>query len=100
MTTRTPYHLNVLGPFYVENDCCTMCGVPWDRAPELFGYNDEHCWVKQQPRTEAELETMFDVMATQELGCIRYRGSDPKTLLRLTDLGKARYCDHITGDKR
>jgi len=100
VSKRTPYHLNVLGPFYVEDGCCTSCGVPWARAPELFQYDDQQCFVKQQPRNETELDAMLDVMATQELGCVRYRGSDPKILLRLTDLGEAGSCDHITGDNR
>jgi len=27
---------NAPGEFYVEKDCCTLCGVPWTIAPELF----------------------------------------------------------------
>lgn len=95
MSERKPYHLNVIGPFYVEDSCCTSCGVPWDRAPRLFDWNEEQCWVKQQPRDDAELDTMLDVMSTQELGCIRYRGDNPDLLRRLSDLGEAASCDHI-----
>ena len=35
-TNRTSYRLNVIGPFYVEDGCCTLCAVPDAIAPELF----------------------------------------------------------------
>jgi hypothetical protein len=96
VTERTPYHLNVIGPFYVEDGCCTTCDVPIDNAPELFEYDENQCYVKQQPRTREELDRMLLVMRSQELGCIRYRDNDPEILGRLTDLGAATSCDRIS----
>jgi len=37
MTTVKPHRLNVIGDFYVADDCCTACDVPeaeaqWDGA--------------------------------------------------------------------
>jgi hypothetical protein len=55
---RKRYRLNVVGPFYVEDGCCTLCGVPGVTAPSLFGgfgpdgsvlEGIEQCWVKRQP---------------------------------------------------
>ncbi|MFO0618176.1 MAG: ferredoxin [Polyangiaceae bacterium] len=68
------YHLNVVGDFYVEADCCTHCGVPRATAPTLFDEDDAQCFVARQPANEQELKRMLDVLAGQELGCIRYAG--------------------------
>lgn len=86
--------LNVVGPFYVEDDCCTMCGVPPHFAPALFGENDhEHCYVQRQPETAEELEAMLSVIAIQELGCVRYGGADPAILRHLVERGEGNQCD-------
>jgi ferredoxin len=66
------------GGFVVEYDCCTLCGVPWHVAPDLFDYDDRGCWVKRQPQTPDEHLRMLEVLETQELMCIRYKGSDPE----------------------
>jgi ferredoxin len=66
---------NVRGEFYVEKDCCLLCGVPWHIAPELFGYDDSGCWVTRQPATADERHKMLQVIDTQELDCIRRRGT-------------------------
>ena len=88
-----PHALNVLGPFYVEDGCCTMCGVPEHLAPTLFGEDDSHCFVKQQPRSASELDAMLRVVASQELGCVRYRGTDEPIIRRLVEAGEADQCD-------
>lgn len=80
---------NVGGDFYVERDCCTLCGVPWHFAPTLFDHDEMGCWVAKQPTTEDEERLMVKVCATQELGCIRYRGSDVRVLSLLQDSGAA-----------
>ena len=41
--TRKPHALNVIGPFYVEDGCCTMCGVPIEYGRGLFGEVAELC---------------------------------------------------------
>jgi ferredoxin len=71
---------NVPGDFFVEAECCTLCGVPWSEAPDLFRYDDDHCWVSRQPVTADEQRRMLRVIQLQDLGCIRYRGSDRKIL--------------------
>jgi hypothetical protein len=99
---RQRHALNAPGDFYVEDDCCTLCGVPGVSAPELFGgfaadgTVDEgvrHCWVKRQPQSGAELDAMIDTMARQELGCIRYGGSDAAIVARVTAVGEAAQVD-------
>lgn len=91
---RPRYRLNVVGDFYVEHGCCTFCGVPAATAPELFGGFErdgtvsedvEQCWVKKQPSTGDELAAMIETVKRQELGCIRYCGSDADIRQRLRD---------------
>ena len=83
-----PYPLNVEGPFYVEDGCCTSCGIPEGTAPGLFAWSgDGHCFVARQPENPAELEGMVEVVNCAELDCIRYRGADPSILRRLVENG-------------
>lgn len=74
--TSKRYHLNVAGDFYVEDGCCTACGVPTAEAPDLFEDGAEQCYVRRQPVTSEEKRRMFEVLYMQELGCIRYGGRD------------------------
>lgn len=92
-SNRKRYRLNVIGPFYVEDGCCTLCDVPNSLAPELFGGSDDHCYVKRQPQTPDEIDAMVYVMVSQELGCIRYAGSDEALLRRLAENGEGDQCD-------
>ena len=87
------YHLNVIGPYYVVDGCCTACGVPESVAPELFGGAHDHCFVKQQPQSTDEVDAMLNVIVAQDLGCIRYAGSDEKVLRRLAESGESAQCD-------
>lgn len=94
MPPKKRYALNVIGPFYVEDGCCTSCGVPQSIAPALFAENEhDHCYVRRQPVGDPETDAMLRVIATQELGCIRYGGSDPAILRRLVECGGADQCD-------
>src|SRR5690349_11132443 len=97
MTARPPHHLNVVGNFYVETDCCLACGVPQWIAPELFAPLEEHdqCFVKKQPQTPEELDQMIEVMATQDLGCIRYRGRHEATIRRILEVCEADAIDPL-----
>jgi hypothetical protein len=47
-------------------------------------------FVRRQPETSSELDALLRVVETQELGCVRYRGSDPMILRRA---GEAAHCD-------
>jgi hypothetical protein len=86
---------NAAGPFYVLNGCCTACGVPTAIAPELFEFDStDHCFVKRQPSSNAEMEKALHVLRGQELGCVRYRGTDEAILRRLAEAGDADQCDH------
>ncbi len=95
MTKKYKAHpKNAAGSFYVVNGCCTACGVPDVLAPALFAYDkDNHCFVKRQPQTSKELESALDVIVGQELGCIRYGGSDEDVLRRLAEVGESNQCD-------
>ena len=95
MPARHP--LNVLGPFYVVDGCCTLCGVPDGEAPELFGVADRHCYVQRQPADERELARMLNAIAGAEFQCIRYGGSDPGVRARIAALGEPGLCDPAPG---
>lgn len=97
-----PYPDNVDGDFFVENGCCTLCDVPMVEAPDLFAYafgadgKPDHCYVSRQPTTDVELDKMVAAIRCAELQCIRYRGSDPILLERLSGLGESDICDAIS----
>jgi len=89
-----PHPENAAGPFYVEDGCCTACGVPEAIAPELFAWDgNSHCFVKRQPVTPSETDKALQVVAHAELSCIRYRGLDPEVLVRFAELGEPGLCD-------
>ncbi len=96
MRAARPHRLNVVGPFYVSDDCCTACGVPEAEAPELFAWEEgtSHCYVSRQPSNPDELARMVRAVAAAELSCIRYRGRDPVILAALADIGEIAQCDH------
>ena len=96
MRKRIP--ANVPGDFYVESECCTLCGVPFVTAPSLFGqipHADGYgeCYVKKQPTSPSELDAMIETIAAAELRCIRYAGSDLTIRRRLADIGEGDVCD-------
>lgn len=78
---------------YVDTECCLSCGVPWDLAPEIFADGEETCVVKRQPATPTEYRRVLRVFRTQDLGCVRYGGQDPRVLRILRRAGCAFDCD-------
>jgi hypothetical protein len=89
-----PHSLNIVGPFYVVDGCCTACGVPEATAPEMFGYDSAaHCYVRRQPESSDEVERALQAIRRQELGCVRYRGTDRVILRRLAEAGESGSCD-------
>ena len=92
--TRHPR--NAAGDFYVEHDCCTLCGVPWSIAPELFDHNNAGCWVSRQPQLREEQARIIEVIATQELNCIRYGGRDPAVLNGLANAMGLQQADYAS----
>jgi hypothetical protein len=72
--------------FYVQQRCCTSCGVPQAIAPDLVGWRDENqqlnCYWIKQPETADELDRAIKILHTQELGCHRYSGDDLAILKR------------------
>jgi len=93
--SRTRFHLNVVGDFYVEDGCCLACGVPEDLAPDLFASDGaHHCYVQRQPRTPEEVGRMVEVFVCQDLECIRYAGTDSVVRRSLRKRGAAVACDY------
>lgn len=93
MTRKRPerYHLNVVGDFFVEKDCCTMCGVPSWIAPSLFADDGCQCYVAKQPSSAAEHEQMYEVLASQDLDCVFYEGRDETVLAKLEEIDEGRH---------
>lgn len=78
MTRSNAMHpKNAPGDFQVVHGCCVLCGVPWQVAPELFSFDKEGCWVTRQPQDATQVQKMLRVIASGEMDCIRYVGSDP-----------------------
>lgn len=89
-----PHPKNVPGDFYVEDGCCTACGIPEAEAPDHFTFDDDHhCYVKRQPSTPQETDRVLQAISAVELNCIRYRGSDPAIFVRLGAMGEPALCD-------
>jgi hypothetical protein len=97
MTSRTPHPLNVPGDFYVEDNCCLICDIPRTIAPDLFALEggNEHCFVKHQPTSQAEIDRMHQAISTAELQCIRYLGKNRQIQIRLVEENNAAICDHL-----
>src|SRR5215468_9131677 len=90
-----PHHpKNVPGPFYVEDGCCTACGIPGGEAPDHFTFDEDgQCYVRKQPCTQQETDRMLKAMWGAELDCIRYRGRESDVFQRLGAMGKPHLCD-------
>src|SRR5258708_5940087 len=100
MAKYTSHPKNVSGDFYVEDRCCTLCGVPLATAPELFGEARDdkglvNCYVKRQPINPGEIHAMIDVIEAAELACIRYKGKDNEIQLKLVKIGESAQCDDL-----
>jgi hypothetical protein len=58
--------------FYVEEGCCTSCGVPQSIAPELVGWKDEaellSCYWIRQPKTPEEVDRAINILHAHEIG--------------------------------
>lgn len=81
------------GDFYTDCDLCLTCDVPHDTAPDLMAYVRHpdapdkypyHCVFTRQPKTPEEIERAIDAMCGSEVCGIRYGGSDPEILRRVS----------------
>lgn len=96
---RVAFAENVVGDFYVEDGCCTSCGMPSTVAPELFSYAaDGHCFVSKQPTNAIEVRKMIIAFEVQDIGCIRYRGTERAIQLKLIASGEGDQCDRLDHD--
>lgn len=96
---RIPFTENVSGDFYVEDGCCTSCGMPSTVAPELFSYAESgHCYVRKQPSDATELRKMIDAFEVQDIGCIRYKGTNRVIQIQLIVSGEGDQCDALDHD--
>jgi len=96
---RVAFSHNVHGDFYVEDGCCTSCGMPSTVAPELFSYApDGHCYVSKQPSSAIEVRQMIEAFEVQDIGCIRYKGKNRVIQIKLVASGEGDQCDSLDQD--
>lgn len=96
---RIPFAENVHGDFYVEDGCCTSCGMPSTVAPELFSYApDGHCFVSKQPSNAIEVRKMITAFEAQDIGCIRYKGTNRVIQIKLIASAEGDQCDGFQQD--
>jgi ferredoxin len=99
--TCIPHKSNASGDFYVEDGCCTSCGMPMTEAPDLFEYDqDGHCFVSKQPTTTDEVDRMMAAFEVQDIGCIRYKGTNRVIQMRLVESGEGTQCDLLNPEFR
>lgn len=90
LTPDQPHRMNAAGPFYVVNQDCMTCGYPHLLAPDLMAWerNSEgrelHCYFRKQPETSQEIEQAVNAVNGSCCGALRYSGSDPKTIKRIS----------------
>ena len=93
MSTRTHEGTAEHHGFYVEPDCCLLCGVPEDISPELFRTGEKSCYFLKQPCSPQEIHNALEAMGSSEVDCIRYGGSDVPILKRIGEAGMASLAD-------
>ena len=99
MTTRNAHAANVPGDFYVEDGCCLSCGMPTTVAADLFEYDTSgHCYVRKQPIAPDEIDRMVSAFQVQDVGCIRYKGSNRIIQVRLVESGEGEQCDLLDSE--
>lgn len=99
MNVKSPPSKNGLvneGDFYVESQCCLLCGVPEDIVPEVFQTGENNCFVKRQPCSQNEIDRTIRAMWSSEVTCVRYRGNDAALLDRLAKAGMAGQADRLS----
>jgi hypothetical protein len=78
----------------VVPECCILCGIPEEIAPELFRTGEDHCFFLRQPRSRQEVDAAIEAMLSSEVDCIRYGGADPEIMKRIGRAGVASQADH------
>ncbi len=73
--------------------------MPSTVAPGLFSYaNDGHCFVSKQPSDGKEIFQMIQAFEVQDIGCIRYKGTNRVIKIKLIALGEGDQCDQLDHD--
>jgi hypothetical protein len=100
--------MNVAGPFYVA-DFCIICFTPPEIAPTNIRehYNPDcsvecprsSCYVGKQPENDEELELMIEAMEASCVRAIRYCGTDPLVIQKLSARGLAEQCDALIAEQ-
>ena len=95
-------NLDVEGPFYVTNQCL-ICALPVETAPHNIKWHytencqdcPNSCHIAKQPENDEELNLVLEAMHGSCVEAIRYRGTDPQVLTKLSSLGLHHLCDAL-----
>ena len=85
-----PHSMNAPGLFYVVNQDCMTCGYPHVLAPDLMAWEmnsegrEAHCYFRKQPETSQEIEQAVKAVEGSCCGALRYAGSDPDIIKRIS----------------
>ena len=80
----------VKGPFYVRKGACIICDLPPQTTPRCIKMKEakcnteKYCHVYKQPETVEELDLMIEAAENSCVSAIRYCGTDPAILARLS----------------
>jgi hypothetical protein len=74
------------------------CTAPENEAPDLIGFDAAavggyHCYFKRQPQEPEELDRAIKAVWAGCCAAVRYSGTDPAIIRKLSDLGVADTCD-------
>jgi hypothetical protein len=97
--SRPRYHLNVSGPFYVEDGCCLASCIAVAEAPDLLELDiaSSHCYFKRQPLTTVEVNDALRAIMVAEVRCIRYEGHNPYILRKIAQMHEQEVSDVLEG---
>ena len=80
-----------VGDFYVEQHECITCGVPATVAPDLIRHHETDtgcgsCYFIKQPTIPSEIDQAVAAVNDSCVCAVRYRGSDPAILTRISPM--------------
>ena len=79
------YPKNCSGDFIVEDGNCMLCCLPEAEAPDLMESDDNSCYFKRQPKTEAEIDSAIEAINVSCCDAVIYQGSDRNIIRKILD---------------
>lgn len=106
-TAGSPSVENENVPFYTRHGSI-ICGAPEMSAPDMIRFIDDdgnidpvdpnydfHCAFIRQPKTQTDLENVFEAMGDSCISCVRYRGTNENILKLMIEEELAVHADAL-----